>query len=257
MTQGSIRLDAASVRVLDHPGDTGSPGATRTTLVPTTLDLPQHRIALVGSNGQGKTTLLRAIAGLQELSGGSIEVDGHSVVTQLSAVRATLGFLFADPAAQLIMPTVTEDIELSLRRLGLKRRQRKDRAAALLEQAGLSHLSDRSVHALSGGERQLVALTGLLAVNPSVILADEPTSALDLVNRAQVVKELMNVPARLIVATHDLDLARACDRAIWVHAGRIVGDGEPAAIVDAYVSAAEGKTAWPGSVPQTHLREQA
>lgn len=235
------------MRVLDQAG------VTRTTLEPTTLDLPERRIALVGSNGQGKTTLLRAIAGLQDLAGGSICVDGHHVGTALQAVRATLGFLFADPAAQLIMPTVTEDIQLSLRRLGLNRRHRRDRAAELLDEAGLAHLRERSVHALSGGERQLVALTGLLAVNPSVILADEPTSALDLVNRAQVVKELMEVPARLIVATHDLELARACDRVLWVHAGQVVADGAPGPTVDAYVAAAEGREAWPGSTPPTHL----
>ncbi|MGO3153533.1 MAG: energy-coupling factor ABC transporter ATP-binding protein [Galactobacter sp.] len=247
MNTSTVKLDAASVRVLDQLG------TSRTTLESTTLDLPQRRIALVGSNGQGKTTLLRAIAGLQDLAEGSISVDGHDVATELSAVRSTLGFLFADPSAQLIMPTVTEDIQLSLRRLGLKRRRRQERATELLAEAGLGHLSERSVHALSGGERQLVALTGLLAVDPSVILADEPTSALDLVNRAQVVTELMNVPARLIVATHDLELARACDRVIWVHAGQVVGDGEPGEIVDAYVSAAQGRTPWPGTTPPTHL----
>jgi biotin transport system ATP-binding protein len=245
----TIRLEAASVRVLDQAGH------TRTTLEPTTLDLPETRIALVGSNGQGKTTLLRAIAGLQEVSEGRVSVDGHDVAHDLASVRATLGFLFADPAAQLIMPTVTEDLQLSLRRLGLGRRERRLRAEELLSGAGLSHLSSRSVHALSGGERQLVALTGLLAVNPSVILADEPTSALDLVNRAQVVRELLAVPARLVVATHDLDLARACDRVLWVHAGRVVVDGDPEATVRAYVDAAEGREPWPGAAPATHHGE--
>jgi biotin transport system ATP-binding protein len=243
----SITLDEACVQVTDQVG------STRTTLHPTSLDLPERRIALVGSNGQGKTTLLRAIAGLQSLSGGSIRVDGHDVTTQTAAVRSTLGFLFADPAAQLIMPTVSEDLQLSLRRLGSNRRQRQQQAIDLLEQTGLGHLLERSVHALSGGERQLVALTGLLAVRPSVILADEPTSALDLVNRAQVIREILGIPARLVVATHDLDLARTCDRALWIHSGRVAADGAPDQVVGAYIDAAEGRSPWPGETPPTHV----
>lgn len=231
-TSRSIALAAASVTVVDQDGQ------GRVTLEPTTLDLGQERIALIGSNGQGKTTLLRAIAGLQPLSSGHITVDGADVVTEPKRIRSQVGFLFADAAAQLIMPTVEEDVQLSLKRLGLRRGDRRTRARELLDQAGLGHLAERSVYALSGGERQLVALTGLLAVSPSVILADEPTSALDLVNRAQVVQELLRLPARLLVATHDLELARACDRVLWIHAGAVAADGEPDRVVDEYVAAA-------------------
>jgi biotin transport system ATP-binding protein len=90
-------------------------------------------------------------------------------------------------------------------------------------------------------------------VRPSVILADEPTSALDLVNRAQVIREILGIPARLVVATHDLDLARTCDRALWIHSGRVAADGAPDQVVGAYIDAAEGRSPWPGETPPTHV----
>lgn len=219
-------------------------GEERTLLHPTSLRITEHRVALIGSNGQGKTTLLRCIARLTEPTTGTVDLDGDASV---AAARARIGFLFADTAAQLIMPTVGEDIELSLRRLELGRRERAERADALLSGAGLEGFGPRSVHELSGGERQLVALTGVLATRPSWVLADEPTAALDLVNRHRVVRALAEAPAHVLVATHDLDLAAGCDRVLWVHDGRVVADGEPAGLIERYRACAAGELPWPGT----------
>lgn len=240
MTEPSLVMEAATVTVAASPGV-----AARTLLHPTTLTVGESRVAVIGANGQGKTTLMRALAHLSPLDGGRVLVDEIDPALDAAGVRQRLGFLFAQTAAQLIMPTVVEDVELSLRRRALSRKQRRAAALDLLAEQDLGHLAERSVFDLSGGERQLVALAGVLATDPSWVLADEPTAALDLVNRHRVVRALTQAPARLLVATHDLQLAATCERALWVHDGRVVADGSPQTLIASYVAAAEGRGSWP------------
>lgn len=198
------------------------------------LSLPEQRIALIGPNGSGKSTLARLVNGLIEPSRGSVVVDGIDVARQSTRARRHVGFMFTDPAAQLVMPTVAEDIELSLRRRFRHRAERRDRARQVLEQYGLEGLAERSVHALSGGQRQLLALAGVLATEPAVLVADEPTTLLDLANSRRVGDLLLGLPQQLVLVTHDLDLAARCDRAILVRDGRIAADGPPADVIADY-----------------------
>jgi biotin transport system ATP-binding protein len=142
--------------------------------------------------------------------------------------------VFTDPLAQLVMPTPIEDVELSLRRT-VPRPERRARAAALLDAYGLGHLQHSSVYDLSGGERQLVALVSVLAVEPRVVVADEPTTLLDLRNRNRIRDELARLDQQLVVATHDLELAQDADRVLVVEGGRIVADGPPDTAIAAYV----------------------
>ncbi|HMC02881.1 MAG TPA: ABC transporter ATP-binding protein, partial [Cellulomonadaceae bacterium] len=149
-------------------------------------------------------------------------------------VRRRVGFVFTDPLAQLVMPTPIEDVALSLRRT-LPRAERRDRAAQLLDAYGLAHVQHSSVYDLSGGERQLVALVSVLAVEPAVVVADEPTTLLDLSNRNRIRDELARLDQQLIVATHDLELAQDAERVLVVDGGRIVADGPPELAIGAYV----------------------
>jgi len=138
-----------------------------------------------------------------------------------------VGFCFTDPAAQLVMPTCVEDVELSLRRTVRDREERRRRALAVLAANGLADHAHDSVHSLSGGQRQLLALAGVLALEPSVVVADEPTTLLDRANTRRVADALLGLTQQLVLVTHDLDLATRCDRVIVVDSARVVADGAP------------------------------
>ncbi|WP_432542388.1 energy-coupling factor ABC transporter ATP-binding protein [Kineococcus sp. SYSU DK002] len=218
-----VRVDAED-RVVLHPLD---------------LELTDPFTVLVGPNGSGKSTLLRLLDGLVLPSAGRVLVDGLDPETSLRALRRHVGFVFTDPDAQLVMPTAVEDVALSLRRTRV--RDRTGRARELLAAAGLGELADRSVRDVSSGQRQLLALTTVLATGPRVLLADEPTTLLDLRTGRRVAEALRNPPphvAQVVVATHDLDLAARADRALWIEEGRVRADGPPAEVVSAYRASA-------------------
>ncbi len=196
--------------------------------------LPEHRIALIGGNGSGKSTMARLVNGLVTASTGSVTVNGLDVADDGPAVRRQVGFVFTQPAAQLVMPTVAEDIALSLRRHVPDKRERERRTTAILESFGLAHLGATSVHALSGGQQQLLALAGVLATEPAIVVADEPTTLLDLRNTVVVADRLFGLEQQLLLVTHDLELAARCDRALVVQSGEVVFDGVPDEAIDHY-----------------------
>nr|WP_185992430.1 ABC transporter ATP-binding protein [Janibacter cremeus] len=203
-------------------------------LHPTTLELTEQRIALVGANGSGKSTLARLFNGLVPASSGQVLVDGLDVAGDGARVRRRVGFVFSDPAAQLVMPTAAEDVALSLRRTHRDKAARRAAALATLDAFGLAGRGDQSVHTLSGGQRQLLALAGVLATSPSVLVADEPTTLLDLRNSLHVGDLLLSLEQQLVLVTHDLDLARRCDRVLVIDAGRVVHDGPAEETVERY-----------------------
>lgn len=228
-----IQLQGVSVRV-PVPGAPGQGWGTRTLLDDITLDLPERRVAFIGANGSGKSTLLRLLNGLVVASTGRVLVDGLDPASDGRGVRRKVGFVFTDPLSQLVMPTPLEDVELSLRRTIRDRAQRRDAALALLRARGLGHVAEQSIYDLSGGERQLAALTAVLAIEPAILVADEPTTLLDLRNRLALRRALADLDQQVVLATHDLDLALDADRVLVVDGGRIVADGTPAETIGRY-----------------------
>lgn len=229
-----IELDAATVTV---PG----PDGEHVVLSPTTLTLTERRVGVVGANGSGKSTLARLLNGLVAPSSGRVVVDGLDVAREGAEVRRRVGFCFTDPSAQLVMPTCVEDVELSLRRRERDAGRRRERAHAVLARFGLAAQADQSVHTLSGGQKQLLALAGVLATEPTILVADEPTTLLDLANTRRVADLLFGLDQQLVLVTHDLDLARRCDRVLVVEDGAVTYDGLPAEAVDHYVASAVGR----------------
>lgn len=224
-----IEFDSAAVVVPDSAGD-----GDRVILSPTSLTLTEHHIAVIGANGSGKSTLARLINGLVTATSGTVRVDGLDVRRDATAVRRRVGFCFTDPSAQLVMPTCVEDVELSLRRTHRSGSARRARALEILEEFGLAAHAHDSVHSLSGGQKQMLALAGVLAVGPSVVVADEPTTLLDLANTRRVSDRLLGLPQQLVLVTHDLDLAARCDRALVVDRAAVVFDGPAAEAVAHY-----------------------
>lgn len=228
-------------------------GGHRRILKDVSLRFTAKRTAVLGLNGSGKSTLLGLFNGLTHPDEGIVRVNG---VDTLEAPNRSskgagahgnsqgafegVGMLFAQPEAQLIMPTVAEDIDLSLRRAAavegsaLSGDQRRERIRELLRERGLERLEDQSVFTLSGGEKQLVALTSVLAARPQILLLDEPTTLLDLRNRARLLKHLESLDQMLVLSTHDLDLAASCDEAVIIHDGRLLAQGDAAQLVQQY-----------------------
>lgn len=202
-----------------------TPTGARPILAGVSADLVERRIAVIGDNGSGKSTLLRLINGLVKPTSGTVTVDGLDVARQTKAVRARVGFVFTDALTQLLTPTPIEDIELSLRRLVPDKTERRRRAVALLDRAGLGNLAHASIYDLSSGERQVVALISVLAVDPAIVVADEPTTLLDRRRRAEWRARLNQLDQQVVLATHDLGLAAAMDRGLVLSGGRIVFDG--------------------------------
>ena len=223
-----IELQEASVVVRT------ADGGTQTLLHPVTATLGERRVAVVGANGSGKSTLARLVNGLVLPTTGRVRVDGLDTARDGAAVRRRVGFLFTDPDAQLVMPTPAEDVALSLRR-AVPAAERDAAVRAVLDRFGLGAHADVPVHALSGGQKQLLALAGVLAVEPVVLVCDEPTTLLDLRWR-RVVDDLLDaLEQQVLLVTHDLDAAARADRVLVVDDGRVVADDAPGPAIEAYL----------------------
>lgn len=196
------------------------------------LRLTAGRTAVIGSNGSGKSTFARLLNGLRTATTGSVRVHGLDPVRDAAAVRSRVGFVFTNPEAQILMPTAAEDLALSLR--DLPRPERAARVADILAEHGLSHRADVPVAALSGGQRQLLAIAAVLATAPAMLVADEPTTLLDLRNARRIGEVLLNLDVPVVLVTHDLELAGRCDEAVLFEDGRVRSVGEPARVIDEY-----------------------
>jgi biotin transport system ATP-binding protein len=198
------------------------------------LTLTERRIGVLGANGSGKSTLARMINGLVLPDLGTVRVDGLDTRRAARKVRRQVGFVFTDPDRQILMPTVAEDIELSLSRHGLSRDERTDRTRVVLERFGLTDHADHPAHLLSGGQKQLLALAAVLVTEPRVVVADEPTTLLDLRNARMLRAAFATLDHQLIVVTHDLALIDDFDRVLVLDDGEIHADDVPSAALATY-----------------------
>ena len=208
--------------------------AERDVLRGVSATLTERRIAVIGANGSGKSTFARLFNGLVVPRAGEVLVDGLSTRSHAAAVRRSVGFVFTDPDAQIVMPTVAEDVAFGLRRRGLSREEIRRRVFAAMSTVGLEIFADHPAHLLSSGQKQLLALCSVLVTEPRVLVCDEPTTLLDLRSTRRVLEILHALPQQVVLVTHDLDSVAGSDRVLVFDQGMLVADGPPAAAVDHY-----------------------
>lgn len=187
---------------------------------------PGETVVLLGANGSGKTTFVLHLNGL--LTGeGSVRVCGLPVEKRnLAAIRQKLGLVFQDPDEQLFMPTVLEDVCFGPLSHGLTPAEAMARARHALELTGMPNVEQRAPYHLSAGEKRRVALAGVLAMRPEILVLDEPTTFLDPPAQQRLVEILTGLDQARIVVTHNLNLARRlATRAVFFEKGRIAGEG--------------------------------
>jgi len=192
-----------------------------------------EKVALVGPNGSGKSTLLLHTNGILLPTSGAVKVNGQLITQKnLKEVRRAVGLIFQDCDDQIFSPMVRDDIAFGPMNLGLNREEVARRVKDALELVGLTGYEQRSSHHISGGEKKKVALAGILAMDPDVIVLDEPTANLDpesadsLVN---LLNDLHNLGKTILIATHEVDLVcEWAERVCVLHGGTIVKDCTPA-----------------------------
>jgi cobalt/nickel transport system ATP-binding protein len=187
-------------------------------------------VAVLGANGAGKTTLLKHLNGLLTPTSGRVLVAGEEITREnLLWVRKTVGLVFQNPEEQLFAPSVEEDVAFGPRNLGLSEDVVQHRVEEALKLVGMQGYEEKAPHNLSYGEKKRIAIAGVLAMEPQVLVLDEPTSGLDPLGVEELVrllKRLRRLGLSLVIATHDVDLVPTlADRVYLLHRGSVVGEG--------------------------------
>ena len=183
-------------------------------------------MALFGANGSGKTTFVLHLNGLLE-GEGAIDICGKRLSKDtVNEARAKVGLVFQDSDEQLFLPTVLEDVAFGPANQGLSPDAAIARARATLEQVGMGSALKKAPYHLSSGEKRRVAIAGVLAMDPEILVLDEPTTFLDPPGQRDLVKLLAALPQAKILVTHDVALARQlCTRAVFFEKGKVAGEG--------------------------------
>jgi cobalt/nickel transport system ATP-binding protein len=189
-----------------------------------------ERVALVGANGSGKSTLLLHLNGILLPQTGQMVIGEYPMdAAHLRSIRNFVGLVFQNPDDQLFMPTVWEDVTFGPMNQGIKGETLTHRCHHCMHAVGLDpeRYGPRYAMNLSGGEKKRVAMAGVLAMQPQILVLDEPSAQLDPRSRRQLIELLKHLPLTQLIATHDLDLAlELCDRTIVLSQGKLVRDGK-------------------------------
>lgn len=216
-----------------------------------TLHIHQgERVALLGPNGAGKTTLILHMNGIYLPQTGAVAVSGYPVTDDnLVDIRRRVGIVFQDPDDQLFMPTVREDVAFGPSNLGLAGAELDGRVDEALAAVEVGDLADRPPNHLSFGQKRRVAIAGVMAMQPEILVLDEPTSNLDPASRRDLTSILDGLDVTQLLVTHDLLYAlEICERSLIIDGGRIVADGATRDILGDSALLAEHRLGLPGAL---------
>jgi cobalt/nickel transport system ATP-binding protein len=192
------------------------------------------KVALLGANGAGKSTLFLHFNGILKPTSGTVFVDGEEVKydkKSLLRIRQKLGIVFQNPDDQLIAPTVKEDVAYGPLNIGLSNEEINDRVKESLKRVGMEGVEKKAPHQLSGGEKKKVAIAGILAMRPKIMVLDEPTSGLDPKGASQIMKllyELNQGGITIVISTHDVDMVPLYASKVYIMSeGRLIKEGSP------------------------------
>jgi cobalt/nickel transport system ATP-binding protein len=190
-------------------------------------------IALLGANGCGKTTLVQQLNGIMKPTSGQVLLNGVELKSLKDAlVYSNIGLVFQNPDDQLFSYTVSEDVAYGVINLGIKGEELKNRVDWALKLLDISELKDREIHKLSFGQKKRVAIAGVLAMKPGILILDEPTAGLDPMTVSNLMMTLKSIQrdegVTIIISTHEVDIVPVnCDYVYVMNGGRVTLEGEP------------------------------
>ena len=186
----------------------------------------KESIGIIGANGAGKSTLLRILVGLELGFAGEVLINQIPITKKtLPQIREQIGYLFQNSDHQLFTQTVFSEVAFALQNYGMDETTVEEKVMKSLETINISHLKDKKIYKMSGGEKKMVSIATVLAMEPQILIMDEPTIALDPKNRRTLIQTLNRLSYTKIIASHDLDMIlETCDRVILLSEGRIVSD---------------------------------
>ena len=194
-------------------------------------------VALLGPNGAGKSTLFLHFNGILRPSSGKILVDEKPInydKKELMRIRQKIGIVFQNPDDQLFAPTVLEDVAFGPFNMGLKQDEVEKRVQEALERVGMDGFEKKPPHHLSGGQKKRVAIAGILAMRPEIMVLDEPTSGLDPKGASQILRILYQLNQEgmsIVISTHDVDLVPLYASKVYIISdGRIIKEGKPSEV---------------------------
>lgn len=187
---------------------------------------PGEHIGVIGPNGAGKTTFFHTICGVLKPTGGQITLYGEPI--KAGQFHPRVGLVFQYPDDQLFSPTVWDDVAFGPLNMGLAAEVVDERVTAALTETGMLSFKDRAPHHLSGGQKRMVAIAGIRAMQPELVLYDEPSANLDMRARRQLIEFIKQSSETILLSSHDLEMVlEVSSRVILIDDGQIIADGDP------------------------------
>jgi len=192
-------------------------------------------VIIAGANGSGKTVFIRHLNGLLTPTRGKVLIDGVPITKNITATRRKIGLIFQDSDSQIVGQTVAEDVAFGPENLNLSPSEVEQAVAEALRATGLEDLSGKDPRTLSGGQKKKLAIAGVLAMQPEILIFDEPFTGLDYAGVVQILQQIVQLHQAghtILLVTHELEKVLAhADRLIILHQGKLVEDGAPQEVI--------------------------